>query len=418
MRILHVEVGGSYGGSLRALENYLAYSNRTRLEHDFLLYFPTPGAENLRPLVRHFRVRFPVSPKITAQSARQRTFASWRWPGIAWAKPYLSEAFLWAKMARNYPRARRLALDFRAGNYDLVHINNTFPYNVEALIASRGAGVPAVGHARNPIKINSFNKWALRMTCGVATVNRYLQQQLSAWAPELPIQTCYDGVTINSVDQDSVKKLRDCLLSSAKILICSAGRLDVQKGYDYLIHAARKVREARSDVLFAIAGDGPLRSQLEREITAFHLTDRFRLLGFRQDVQNVIAASDLFVSSSLWEGLPIVAVESILLGKPLVLTNVGGNPEVVIEGKNGYIVPAADADALAKGILTSLEKLPALTEGAKAVGPTLAAPMDVRTSARMLDEFFERVAKAKGKQGKSGGKNVMGGTARSGGRSI
>lgn len=393
MRILHVEVGGSYGGSLRALENYLAYSDRARLEHDFLLYFPTPGAENLRPLVSHFRVRFPASPKITARTVRQRTLASWRWPGIAWAKPYLSEALLWAKMARSYLGARRLALDFRGGGYDLVHINNTFPYNVEALIASRGAGVPAVGHARNPIEINCFNKWALRMTCGVATVNRYLQQQLSAWAPNLPIQTCYDGVDLATIDVDSVTTLRNSLLNSAVSLVCSAGRLDQQKGYIYLVQAARRVVDIRPDVLFIIAGDGPLRSQLERQITDLRLRDHFRLLGFRQDVQKVIAASDLFVSSSLWEGLPIVAVESIILGKPLVLTNVGGNPEVVIEGKNGYIVPTADADALAKGILNALENLRALTEGAKAVGPTLAAPMDVRTSAHVLDEFFERVVK-------------------------
>ena len=396
MRIVHVEVGGSYGGSLRALENYLACSDRTHLEHDVLLYYPTPGAEKLWPLVKNFRLRFPVAPVALLQSKSRDSLGRWkRRLSKTRTIPYMVEVARWVKIARDYPRAHRLAKEFQIGRYDLVHVNNTFHFNTDAIIAARCAGIPVAGHARNPIEVSLFNKWALRMTCGVATVNQHLQEQLSAWAPDLPIQTCYDGVEVSTIDNDSVTKLRKSLSNSGVSLVCSAGRLDQQKGYAYLVQAARKVLDARSDVLFIIAGDGPLRPQLERRITELHLTDRFRLLGFRQDVQNVIAASDLFVSSSLWEGLPIVAVESIMLGKPLVLTNVGGSPEVVIEGKNGYIVPAADPDALAKGILTALENLPVLTEGAKAVGPKLTAPMDVRTSARILDEFFQRVVRTK-----------------------
>jgi glycosyltransferase involved in cell wall biosynthesis len=346
--------------------------------------------------VKNFRIRYPKSPTTAVPGAQQKPPNGWRRHlSRTWIRPYISEAILWAKAIRGYPRAYRMASDFSTGAYSLVHINNTFPYNVEALIAARYAGIPAVGHARNPIEANLFNKWALRMTCGVATVNQRLQRQLSAWTPSLPIQICYDGVALTAVDIDSVNKLRNSLPSFAKILICSAGRLDQQKGYVYLVQAARHVLDVRSDVLFAIAGDGPLRSQLEHQISDLRISDQFHLLGFRQDIQNVIAASDLFVSSSLWEGLPIVAVESTMLAKPLVLTNVGGSSEVVIEGKNGYVVPAANAEALAKAILTALENLSALAEGAREVGPTLTAPMDVRASAGVLDEFFERVAKSK-----------------------
>lgn len=309
--------------------------------------------------------------------------------------PYLGQGLLWSRMIRCYPRALHLAKEFRAGNYDLIHVNNTVPYNVEAIVAARSAGIPVACHARNPIEDNFFNRWVLSRVCGVAAVNRQLREQLSAWLPGIPVETCYDGVSISTVDQDSVSELRNSLLTSARILICSAGRLDEQKGYDYLIQAARRVMDAHPNVLFVIAGDGPLRAHLEGLIAGLHMKEQFRLLGFRQDLQNVIAASDLFVSSSLWEGLPIVAVESVMLRRPLVLTKVGGSPEVVMEGENGYVVPAADVDALAKGILTALEKLPELTEGAKVVGPRLAAQMDVHTSACVLDEFFERVARAK-----------------------
>ena len=396
MRVLHIEVGGSYGGSLRALENYLSWSDNTQFEHELLLYYSTPGAERLKHLVKNFRIRFPSVATSATPSSNQASLLAWkRWLRETPAMPHIGQMLDWARAFRDYPQACRLAQEFRAGGYDLVHINNTFTYNVEALIAARCARVPALGHARNPIQANLFSKWALGMTCGVATVNQCLQRQLAAWAPGLPIQTCYDGVALTPVDLNSVEKLRNALLGSAKILIGSAGRLDEQKGYSYLIRAARQVLDVRPDVLFAIAGDGPLRPQLEHLIAELRMTDHFQMLGFRQDIQNMIEAVDLFVSSSLWEGLPIIAVESIMLAKPIVVTNVGGSPEVVVQGKNGYVVPAADQKALAKAILTALEKLQTLTDGAKEVRDTLIAPMKVHTSAHVLDEFFQRVAKIK-----------------------
>lgn len=400
MRILHVEVGGSYGGSLRALENYLCCSNHARLEHHFLVYYPTPGAEKLQSFVKNFRVRFPNSVAFGAARSKQENSSGLNNALKLWIKrssvmPYLGQGLLWSRMIRCYPRALRLAKEFRAGNYDLIHVNNTVPYNVEAIIAARSAGIPVACHARNPIEDDFFNRWALSRVCGVAAVNRQLREQLSAWLPGIPVETCYDGVSISTVDQDSVSELRNSLLTSARILICSAGRLDEQKGYDYLVQAARRVLDSRPEVVFVIAGDGPLRAHLEGLIAELHMKEQFRLLGFRQDLQNVIAASDLFVSSSLWEGLPIVAVESVMLSKPLVLTKVGGSPEVVVQGKNGYLVSAADPNALARAILAALENLPTLADGAKEVRDTLIVPMEVRTSAHVLDEFFERVAKSR-----------------------
>lgn len=394
MRILHIEVGGSYGGSLRALENYLSCSDNGKFEHDLMLYYPTPGAERLQRFVKNLRIRFPKAPASAAPSNNQEFPPPWkRWLRATGAMPHLSQTLDWTRTARNYPQARRLAQEFQAGQYDIVHINNTFTYNVEALIAAKRARVPAVGHARNPIQSNFFSKWALRMTCGVATVNQCLQRQLTAWAPALLIQTCYDGIALTPVDRKSVEDLRNSLLRSATILIGSAGRLDRQKGYSDLIRAARQVADVRSDVSFVIAGDGPLRQQLERLIAELQMTEHFHLLGFRQDIQNVIGALDLFVSSSLWEGLPIVAVESIMLAKPIVVTNVGGSPEVVVQGENGYVVPAEDRRALAQAILAALENLQSLTDGAREVRDKVIAPMEVHTSARVLDQFFEQVGK-------------------------
>jgi len=395
IRILHVEVGGSFGGSLKALETYLACSDHTQFEHEVLLYYPTPRAERLRPFVGNLRVRFPRTTPFTTSLDAKGTHSSWKLRlKNSWVMPHLLHGLDWAKTARNLSRTRRLALDFRKGDYNLIHVNNTFTYNVESLIAAEWADVPAVGHARNPIRANFFSKWALKKMRGVATVNQRLEHQLQAWDPLLPIQTCFDGVVLFPPDLDSVATLRNSLLPCGGILIGSAGRLDTQKGYIHLVHAARRVVDARPQVQFVIAGEGPLRLQLERLVVDLRLGNHFHLLGFRQDIQNCLMAMDLFISSSLWEGLPLVAVESILLGKPVVLTDVGGSPEVVIPGKSGYVVPAAEPEALAQAILAALDNLQVLRQGTEEVRRTLVARMEPRTSSQALDEFFKRVTRS------------------------
>lgn len=398
MRIIHIEVGGSYGGSLRALENYLSFSDKSRFEHDLMLYYPTPGAERLRPLVKNFFVRFPAVPQSALSGAGAKSFPSWRkWLKGSRTRAHFGQARDWLRTAKLYPRACRLAGELRAGKYDLVHVNNTLTFNLEALIAAKKARLRAVGHGRNPIESNAFSRWAVRMTSGVATVNQRLSRQLSPWAPTLPILTCYDGIALASVHPEIVCDLRSRLAPPSKyrMLIGSAGRLDQQKGYVDFITAARKVLDVHQDVSFVVAGDGPFREELQRLINEFGIAENFHLLGFRADIQNVISALDLFVSSSLWEGLPIVAVESIMLGKPLVVTDVGGSAEVVKQGKTGYVVPSGNSTVLAQGILDAIENLPLLANGVQEWRDRLIGPMEVKASARVLDDFFERVAERK-----------------------
>src|SRR5207247_844359 len=138
-------------------------------------------------------------------------------------------------------------------------------------------------------------------------------------------------------------------------LVGSVGRRDEQKGYEYLVGAARRVVDQRPDVYFAVAGEGPSRPALERLVAESGLDGRFRLPGFVDDVTSFLSALDVFVSSSLWEGLPLAIVEAMLLGRPVVATDVGGSPEAVIPGRTGTLVPARDADALAEAILGSLD---------------------------------------------------------------
>jgi glycosyltransferase involved in cell wall biosynthesis len=174
-------------------------------------------------------------------------------------------------------------------------------------------------------------------------------------------------------------QLRKSLLGDGTLLIGAAGRLDQQKAYHHLIEAARLVCLARPDARFAIAGEGPLRPELETLIRRFDLGARVMLCGFMPDVGTFLGALDLFVCSSLWEGLPIAVVEAMLLGKPVVATDVGGMSEIVRSTEGGSLVPPGDPQALAESLLEAME-------GARALAST--APLRVRRAAELADPLL------------------------------
>lgn len=134
-------------------------------------------------------------------------------------------------------------------------------------------------------------------------------------------------------------------------LVLSIGRLHAQKGYPYLITAAALLAERGPAPLFAIAGDGPDRTELERQIVATGAP--VRLLGDRADVSDLLQAADLMALPSVWEGSPLVVSECLRARVPFVGTTVGGVPDMV--GDAGLLVAPRDPHALADAIATVLD---------------------------------------------------------------
>ena len=137
---------------------------------------------------------------------------------------------------------------------------------------------------------------------------------------------------------------KDCLV------VGSVAALAPHKAQNYLMDAAAMVLKKRDDVFFVLAGDGELRSELERQIAERGIGDRFLMLGFRQDVRDVLDSLDVFVLSSYLEGLCTSLLDAMAAGLPVVATAVGGIPEVVADGRTGLLVPARDSRALAGAI--------------------------------------------------------------------
>jgi glycosyltransferase involved in cell wall biosynthesis len=129
------------------------------------------------------------------------------------------------------------------------------------------------------------------------------------------------------------------------------GRLTPPKDHVTFLKAAaliwRKVPKAR----FLIVGDGPLRTALEVQAHELGLSGVLTFTGMRKDIPDVLAALDVLVFSSLWEGLPVALLEGMAAAKPVVATNVGGIPDVVLPDKTALLVRPSDADALAQACL-------------------------------------------------------------------
>ena len=133
-------------------------------------------------------------------------------------------------------------------------------------------------------------------------------------------------------------------------VVGAAGRLSPEKGFADLIEAAWIGLPTAGDVGFVIFGDGPLRTDLAGRIEAAGLSDRFRLAGFRADLDTLIPHLDLVVLPSYTEGLPNVILEALAAGVPVVATAVGGTPEVVDDGRDGRLVPPREPATLSRCI--------------------------------------------------------------------
>jgi glycosyltransferase involved in cell wall biosynthesis len=168
---------------------------------------------------------------------------------------------------------------------------------------------------------------------------------------------------------------------SRRPLILAAGRLAPQKGFATLIEAARRWGDLSPAPLLAIAGSGPLRAELTA--AAAPLGDAVRFLGHRDDIAALLAAADLFVLPSLWEGQPLVLQEALCAARPIVATRTGGIPDLT--GEDGaLLIPAGDPAELAaavRRVLISEALARRLADGA-------------RTRARMLPSENDAVEAA------------------------
>ncbi len=185
---------------------------------------------------------------------------------------------------------------------------------------------------------------------------RYLAQQKGL--PARKIVTIHNGCDVDRFDP---RRAAPALLRSTlgfapddPVLVVVA-RLEPQKGHGILLDALPSIVPRFPSVRVVCVGDGALRPALESRVRELGLAGTVRFVGYRSDVTDWLALADFTVLPSLYEGLPLSAIESLAAGRPVVATSVDGTPEVVVDGHTGLTVPPGDPASLADAIARLLK---------------------------------------------------------------
>jgi glycosyltransferase involved in cell wall biosynthesis len=175
-------------------------------------------------------------------------------------------------------------------------------------------------------------------------------------------------------------------------LVCVA-RLSPEKGHTLLVEAARRLAGQGIDFELVLAGDGELRPEIDALIAQHALADKVRITGWisGQQVRDAILSARALVLASFAEGLPVVIMEAMALRRPVIATSVGGIPELVRAGENGWLVPAGDVEALAETMRTCLDAPPdTITRMGDAARERVLARHDANVEAKKLEQLFRK----------------------------
>jgi sugar transferase (PEP-CTERM/EpsH1 system associated) len=278
--------------------------------------------------------------------------------------------------------ALRMARLFRRLRPDIVHTRNWTC--IDAIVGARLAGVPVVIHgehgreAMDPEGRNRRRQRMRRLLSPFVTEFVTVSRDLARWlveqvrVPARKVRTIHNGVDTERYSPGERAPARQALgLPLDCTLVGTVSRLDPVKDQVGLIRAFAQTANKGKTVL-VIAGDGPSHRQLEALVNELGLGDRVRLLGERGDVPLILRALDVFVLSSIGEGISNAILEAMATGLPVIATRVGGNIELVQDGLTGRLIEPRRPEALAKA-LTGYFHDPALACAHGAAGRERAA---------------------------------------------
>jgi len=176
--------------------------------------------------------------------------------------------------------------------------------------------------------------------------------------PAKSIDVVYNGIAPLMVDQNQVNQLKAELdIPTEHIILGTIARFDPIKNHIMMLKAFSLVLKQMPNTTLVIVGDGEERNNIKSCIKQLNLNDNGLLTGYQTKPQNYLALMDIYLLSSFSEGTSMTLLEAMSLCKPCVATDVGGNPEIVIDGKNGYVTPNDNADEFSKGIALAIESI-------------------------------------------------------------
>lgn len=326
MRIAHLVIGGDVaGGQIVAL----ALARGARARGDQILF--------LSPQSGPFTELVAAEGMAVAHADVGRTFRL----GGAW----------------------RLAQTLRANRIDLLHTHTALAANVLSRLAARAAGVPVVSHLHIenhfPAKraraaaLRALDNATARLSARIVVVSEDTRRALARQGyPRESMIVVPNGIVVDHVDNRVGRTVRQELgISVAAPVVGEIGRLCEVKGQHDLLTALAELPGVQA----ILVGDdieqgGAYRRRLEGQARELGIADRVLFTGYRRDAAALLDALDVFVLPSSIEGMPLVVLEAMARGKPVVATAVGGTGEAVLDGETGLLVPPGDPKRLATAI--------------------------------------------------------------------
>lgn len=219
----------------------------------------------------------------------------------------------------------------------------------------------------------------------------------AGWATPDRIWLQHYGIDLEAIRQQATTPVTRAELGLRPDVpvVGTVGRLIAQKGIRYLIDAATTVLATQPETIFLVVGDGVLRQSLESYSQARGVANSFRFLGAQAQPWRYLAVCDVIALPSLFEGLPLAALEALAAGLPVVTTPVGGCPEVVIPGQTGLLVPPRDGMALAEALLDLLRDPDRRTAMALAA-PEIVRKYDVGDTIDAFAALYDECARQQG----------------------
>jgi glycosyltransferase involved in cell wall biosynthesis len=284
---------------------------------------------------------------------------------------------------RTDPEIERLRSWLRASRADLFHLHAGVGWEGHtAIYAAREAGVPVIIRTEHlpDMILNLKDRASHRRLLGavdqlICVSTGAARSMRRAGVPPDKITVVHNGVPPAAEQPDLVHMQRELRLLAGSRLVLTVARFVEQKGHRFLLQAMPAILAACPEVQFLWVGRGPLEEELKHEARQRGLESAVRFLGQRDEVAALLAASELVVLPSLFEGLPLVILEAMAAGRPVVATWASGTEEAVLDGKTGRLVPPRNPQALAAGVVEAL------------TSPKLAASWGAAGRERWCHEF-------------------------------
>jgi glycosyltransferase involved in cell wall biosynthesis len=303
----------------------------------------------------------------------------------------------------------------RRGRYDLVH-THTAKAGFVGRIGARLAGVPCVVHTLHGVTFHEhLSPWLRRayilleriaaplsdvlITVGDDVKSKYLQESIGREEQYVTIVSGMDTLeferALRSPKTARIPRRIEFGFTDEHIVLGMVSRLEARKGYRYFFEALARLSGEFPRLKALVVGEGNQEAELRTLAGELGIADRVVFAGFRTDIAEVIAAFDIAVLTSLWEGLPRVLVQYALMEKPIVTFDVEGAREVIREGNTGYIVPQQDVDVLTDRVRQLLESETLRIRFGASARAGVEGRWDIERMVSGITDVYRRVESAK-----------------------